>query len=542
VFRFIEIFSGLIQMPLKQPGTDRRINASKDASKVASKSASKNAARAVYPMLAISFAALVSIGGAARAQSLDLVSIYQDAVKYDALLASAVSALEAAQERAIQARAGLLPTVTNTMGLSRIGTESNLSTRREFNSRAFAINLNYPLYRKQNVEVFEQGRLQIALFEAQLEQARQDLMIRVSQAYFDVLTAQDNLSTIRAQKRAISEQLASAKRNFEVGTATITDQQEAQARFDLNIAQELAGQNDLAVKRSALELLSGKPAAALHGLVKDIALTSPMPARESEWAQSARDFNLGVLQAQVSSEVAKREIDRQRFGHYPTLDLVSSLQRSDSASAQLLGVRSNSASIGVQFSVPLYAGGAIDSRVREAIALQSKANTDLENARRQAEQGVRATFLGVNSGLGQVRALEAAERSSQLALDSNLLGYQVGVRINIDVLNAQQQLFTTRRDLAKARYDVLVSGLKLKQSAGVLAEDDLKSVNNLLAPVAAAAGDAGSDAPRITTPADRSVPTTSGRTNELLAPATPTGKTPLQGRGSRPNIPSINPK
>ncbi len=458
-------------MPLKQRSSARQ-------SQPANRRISARSA-----MLLITFAVLANFGGTLHAQSLDLVSLYQDSVKHDALLASAHSALQAAQERAIQSRAGLLPTVTNTMGLTRIGTESNLSARREFNSRSFAINLNYPLYRKQNLEVFEQSRLQIALFEAQLEQARQDLMIRVSQAYFDVLTAQDSLGTVRAQKRAISEQLASAKRNFEVGTATVTDQQEAQARFDLNVAQELAGQNDLAVKRSALELLTGKNITALHGLVKDVALTSPAPTRESDWTQSARDFNLGVLQAQVSAEVAKREIDRQRFGHYPTLDLVSSLQRSDSATAQLLGVRSNSASIGVQFSVPLYAGGAIDARVREAIALQNKSNTDLENARRQAEQSVRTTYLGVNSGLGQIRALEAAERSSQLALDSNLLGYQVGVRINIDVLNAQQQLFTTRRDLAKARYDVLVSGLKLKQSAGVLAEDDLKSVNTLLAPV-----------------------------------------------------------
>ncbi len=489
-------------------------------------------------LLAIGIAALASLGGAARAQSIDLMTVYIDAVKHDALLASANSALEAAQQRAIQGRAGLLPSVTNTMGFSRIATESNLSSRREFNSKSFAINLTYPLYRKQNVEVFEQSRLQIALFEAQLEQARQDLMIRVSQAYFDVLTAQNNLSTIRAQKRAISEQLASAKRNFEVGTATITDQQEAQARFDLNVAQELSAQNDLAVKQSALELLSGKSAPNLHGLIKELALTSPAPARETEWAQSARDFNLGVLQAQVSSEVAKREIDRQRFGHYPTLDLVSSLQRSDSATSQLLGVRSNSASIGIQFSVPLYAGGAIDARVREAIALQNKSGTDLENARRQAEQGARSTFLGVNSGLGQVRALEAAERSSQLALDSNLLGYQVGVRINIDVLNAQQQLFTTRRDLAKARYDVLVSGLKLKQSAGVLAEEDLKSVNALLTPAVAESAEPERPGPA----AVGTNPSPANLTKDPAGPGSATGRSPLQGRNNRPNSQPVTPK
>jgi outer membrane protein len=411
----------------------------------------------------------------------DLVIAYRQAVKYDALVASAQSALLAARERVLQTRGGLLPAVNLNAGYSRQASESNLTNRREFDSKSFGVSLSYPLYRKQNVEVFEQSRLQIAVFEAQLEQARQDLMIRVAQAYFDVLAAQDNLGTIQAQKRAITEQLNSAKRNFEVGTATITDQQEAQARYDLNLAQEYGAENDLAVKRGALALLTGTPVATLNTLVKGIALTAPMPARESEWIATAREFNLGVMQANISTEVAKREIDRQRFGHYPTVDLVSNVGRSESASAQFIGVKANTASIGVQLNVPIYAGGAIDAREREAVLLHGKSLTDLEAARRNAEQAARASFLGVNGLLAQVRALEAAERSSQLALDSNLLGYQVGVRINIDVLNAQQQLFTTRRDLAKARYDVLVNGLKLKQVAGTLEEDDMSAVNNLLA-------------------------------------------------------------
>lgn len=418
----------------------------------------------------------------ARAQTSDLVTVYDAAVQHDALLASSRMALEAARERAVISNSGLLPSITNTMSIQRQASESNLAARREFTTRTFSLNLTYPLYRRQNIEAYEQSRLQIALFEAQLEQARQDLMIRVSQAYFDVLSSQDNLTTIRAQKAAISEQLASAKRNFEVGTATVTDQQEAQARFDLNVAQELSAQNDLEIKRAALSLLTGRPVAELNTLGRGIALTPPAPARETEWSGSAREFNLAVMQAQVNAEIARREIDRQRFGHYPTLDVVSSIGRSESATAQFIGVKSNTAGIGLQFSLPIYAGGAIDARVREAIALQSKSATDLEAARRTAEQSARSTFLIVNSGLGQVRALEAAERSSQLALDSNQLGYQVGVRINIDVLNAQQQLFTTRRDLSKARYDVLVNGLKLRQASGTLTEDDLRSVNALLGP------------------------------------------------------------
>ena len=439
--------------------------------------------RALELAMAIGFSSMM-VPAVAQAQSLDLVRAYEQALSYDALVASSNSALEAARERAIQARAGLLPTINNTMGLSRLATESNLSPRREFGSKTFAVNLSYPLYRKQNVETFEQSRLQIAIFEAQFEQARQDLMIRVSQAYFDVLSSQDNLTTIQAQKRAISEQLAAAKRNFEVGTATITDQQEAQARFDLNEAQLLAAENDLAVKRSALGLLTGKPIDKLHMLVKGIALTSPAPARESEWTQAPTTLIFGVMQAQVNTEIAKRGIAKQRFGHYPTVDLVSSVQRSDSATAQLIGVRANTASIGVQFSIPLYAGGAIDSREREAIALQNKALTDLESARRTAEQAVRATFLGVNSGLGQVRALEAAERSSQLALDSNQLGYQDGPGSENQYRCAQcaaDSYSPPGAIFAKAQYDAASSNLReLSRRAGTMAEDDMQNLNKLL--------------------------------------------------------------
>ncbi|MEK9774983.1 MAG: TolC family protein, partial [Quisquiliibacterium sp.] len=189
---------------------------------------------------------------------------------------------------------------------------------------------------------------------------------------------------------------------------------------------------------------------------------------------------LTVQQASLAAEIARREIDKQRYANRPTLDLVGNLGHSRSSSAQFIGVSVNAASVGVQFAMPLYAGGAIDARVREAIALQAKSQSDLENARRQADQAARAYFLGLSSGLAQVNALKAAEKSSQLALDSNQLGYQVGVRINIDVLNAQQQLYTTRRDLAKARYEVLLNGLRLKASVGELAEKDLARAGALM--------------------------------------------------------------
>jgi outer membrane protein len=424
----------------------------------------------------------------AGASAMDLLQAYQAALAVDPVVASAEAQSAATRERIPQARAGLLPSVGANASVSRQTVDTNLAPRRDFTAQNYSISLSYPLLRLQNVEAYEQSRLAASIGEAQTAQARQDLVVRVAQAYFDVLAAQDNLATIRAQKAAITEQLAAAKRNFEVGTATVTDQQEAQARFDLSLAQEFAAQNELDVRRAALSQLIGAPVPELQVLRPGVELQAPQPARETDWTDSARQNNLAVQQAEVASEIARREIDRQRYGHYPTLDVVGSVGRAENAAANFIGIKSNSAAVGLQLSVPLYAGGAIDARVREAAQLRNKSLFDLDNARRQAEQGARSAFLGVNSGLAQVKALEAAERSSQLALDSNLLGYQVGVRINIDVLNAQQQLFTTRRDLARARYDVLVNGLRLKATAGTLSEDDLRAVDSLL--TAAAAGSA----------------------------------------------------
>ena len=453
-----------------------------------------------YAALAPLLAAL-----SAPAVAMDLLQAYRDALAIDPAVASARANLGALREKVPQARAGLLPAVNAVAGGSRVAVDTNTTDRREYNAFNYSVSLTYPLFRMQNVETFEQSKLQVAVGEAALAQAQQDLGVRVSQAYFDVLGAQDNLETIRAQKRAITEQLASARRNFEVGTATITDQQEAQARFDLTQSQEYAATNDLDVKRALLSQLIGKPVPALKVLRSGVALQAPQPAREADWTENARRDNLAVQQAQVAVEVARRDIDRRRYGHYPTVDLTSSLGGNKSQAFTLVGVKTTTGSVGLQFNLPLFAGGAVEAQVREGVALRDKAQFDLETARRSAEQSARTAFLGVNSGLAQVRALEAAERSSQLALDSNLLGYQVGVRINIDVLNAQQQLYTTRRDLAKARYDVIVNGLKLKFTAAGLSEDDLQKIGALLdeaaAPAAAApSGPATTSAPLTTTP------------------------------------------
>ena len=424
----------------------------------------------------------------ANAQAVDLLQVYKDALANDAQFASARATLAAGEEKSTQGRAGLLPSVALTGSYARTGLDvyeqdpPNRDFSMNYNTSGYTLSLSQPLFRWANWETYQQSKLSVALSEAQFAQARQDLIVRVAQAYFDVLGAQDTLDSVQANKVAITEQLASAKRNFEVGTATITDTHEAQARYDLAVAQEFASQSDLEIKRSALQQIIGKATSDLAPLRTGVKLTSPEPAQIDKWVASAEAQNYGVIGQQFALEIAQREIKRNRAGHMPTLDLVASRNHSNQGGALLTSPAnvSNANSIGVQWVIPIFSGFAIDSKVRESIALEDKARHDLETARRTAAQAARQSYLGVNSGLAQVTALEAAEVSSQSALDSNKLGYQVGVRINIDVLNAQQQVYSTLQSLAKARYDTLVNGLRLKSAAGTLKEDDLAQINALL--------------------------------------------------------------
>ena len=363
--------------------------------------------------------------------------------------------------------------------------EADLPGRSLTGSTGAGVSLNgrYPLYnRGTQVDINRAGKA-VEVSRADVESAEQDLIVRVAQAYFDVLAAQDALAAAQAFKKAVSEQLASAKRNFEVGTATITDTREAQARYDLVIAQEIAADNDLRVKKLALDQLVGKPGTAPKPLVA-AELPALLPTDINTWVQQSQDNHPTVKQAVIALDVAKLETDKAAAGHKPTLDLTASYNLNSNVGGTSLtstSSRSNSTTVGVSFSLPLFAGFATQNRLRETLSLADKARADLDNAQRSVAQATRSAYFGVVSGLGQVKALEAAEASSQSALDANKLGYQVGVRINIDVLNSQSQLYQTKRDLAKARYDVLVGGLKLRQASGSLNTDHLQTVNQLLA-------------------------------------------------------------
>ena len=416
------------------------------------------------------------------AQAMTLLEAFNAAQAYDSQLASARGTRDAAREKSTQGFAGLLPTVSATANINRINTHlttTGIDRTIDYTQEVYQLQLRQPIYNRNNFDVYEQSKLQVNAGEIQFEQARNDLALRVAQAYFDVLAAQDVISFLGAQKTAITEQLESAKRNFEVGTATITDTHEAQARFDLALAQEIAAQNDLEVKRNALAVITGQVPPELRSLRSGVKLSSPQPSSLDQWVHSAETGNFSVIVQGLLVDIAKLEISRNRAGHLPTLDGVATQsQRKDLTYTS--PTTNTTSAVGLQLTIPLFAGFSTTSKIREAISLENQARANLDTAKRAAMQNARAAYLGVQSGLSQIRALEAAEVSSNSALESNKLGYDVGVRINIDVLNAQQQLYSTRRDLAKARYDTLINGLRLKAAAGTLAEADLAELNALL--------------------------------------------------------------
>ncbi len=432
--------------------------------------------------LPLTFALMAAFAGTAQAQS--LATLYEAAKSHDATFKSARSQFEATLAKAEQAKALLRPTAGLGGNLSEtdLDNQTTSAASRQFGTRALTISASQPLYRPANQASYEQGMKQVALAQAQLKVAEQELIVRLSQAYLDVLTAQENLNFVKAQKSAVSEQLAAARRNFEVGTATITDTREAQARFDLVTAQEIAADNDLRIKKLALDDIVGQREVAPKPLLGAINMDGLQSGSIESWvAQSAQD-NGNLAQARISQEVAGLEITKAQAALRPTLDLTGSYGMTRYRNGATSQPNTNAATIGLAFNLPLYTGQAAQNRIKETVALQDKAQSDLEAAQRNVAQATRAAFLGVQSGLSQVKALQAAEASSQSALDANKLGYQVGVRINIDVLNSQSQLFQTKRDLAKARHDVLLGQLRLKQAAGVLQASDLQALNALLAP------------------------------------------------------------
>jgi len=392
-----------------------------------------------------------------------------------------------------QARAANRPNVGLSAGATLANSNTPYSTTRSSHARTeqAGLALQYSLFNRANDLTILRAERGLDTTQLLVLLAEQDLIVRLSQAYFDVLNAREVLATTQANKKAISEQLASAKRNFEVGTATITDTREAQAKYDQAVAQELAADNDLSVKRLFLDQIVGRTAIEPKGLAVPVVLPGPQPSDDAAWLAFSANAP-SVRKAQIDFDVASLDIDKAKAADLPTVGLSgnvgvnhSSINGSAAAAAAAVPFTSsgtgNSTGVGISLNMPLYTGGFNDNKIKESVALRERARNDLDAAKRKAAQDTRSAFFGYNSGLAQVTALEAAESSAKLALEAIQLGYKVGVRVNLDVLNAQTQVFQSQRDLAKARYDVIMANLKLRLASGQLNPKDVTAIDALLA-------------------------------------------------------------
>lgn len=424
----------------------------------------------------------------------DLVQVYREAQQNDPVLAGARATWSATQERVPQARAGLLPTVNAAASTALNNAQQEVRAdppsvaHNNFLNFGYTISAAQPLFRLQNAVVRNEARVQVAQADYVLDSTRQDLIVRVAQAYFDVLLAQFTVELTESQKAAVSEQLAQAKRNFEVGVATITDTNEAQARFDAIGAQEIAARNDFDNKRTALRVIIGRAPGELKRLGPGFDPALPEPNNLDYWVERALTDNYAVRIAQSNLDIASLEIERARAAYYPTLDLVASFGQNGATGSVSSGgvassadIRGRTAVLGLQAAVPIYQGGIIESRVREAMALRERSRQDLETNRRNALFLAQTGFTGVTSSVASIKAFEQALVSAQSAYESNRLGLEVGVRTTLDILNVQQTVFQTRRDLAQAYFSYLVGTLRLKAAAGTLTEADLEDINRRLA-------------------------------------------------------------
>ena len=448
------------------------------------------------PALGPLAAALVLAFGAAGAQAQSLSEVVQAARSVDPTYLDARANADAAHYRYEQQRSVHLPTA----GLQvQAGRNDNTSPQFVETANGGAVfpetvkttsigttlNAQQNLYNRQNDLAIDQAQRQEDIARSQLAQADQDLIVRVAQAYFNVLAAADALTSVQGNSKAIGEQLASAKRNFEVGNATIVDTREAEARADLAHSQEIAAENDLIVAKVTLDHLVGRNGVTPHAMILPATLPPVMPSQASDWVGLSESYNPTIKQAQLGLEVAELQTERARAGHLPTLVANANYQRS--RAHEVINIpdgsgtgNSRNAGISVTLNVPIFSGFLIQNQVNEAVALEQKARVDAEGTRSTVVLNTRTAFVNAQSQAAQVKALEASEASSKLALDATVLAYKVGVKVTLDVLNAQSQLYGTQRDAAGARYNYLVSQLKLRQAAGNLSNNDLLPIDALL--------------------------------------------------------------
>lgn len=433
-------------------------------------------------------AALLLAPPVAGAQSADLMTALQAAQATDPTIRAARSTLELAQLKWPEARAALMPTVNLSGNLNTVSASTAFTgvspIARNGDSHSLTLQLVQPLFRIDGVLANNQAPLVIENAQAQFDQARQDLLLRLAGAYFAINEATDALAEADAQVAAMERQLLEVTKGYEAGTRAVTDVDDTKARLGAAHAQQIAARGELQNTHADLERLTGVRYARLSALPEGISLPSPQPAQAQDWIDQARDGNPQVRAMRAAVEVARIDVSRAQAGHSPTVDLVMSVSRNYSnhslTTPEDYSTKASQKEIGVQVNVPLFAGGAIVTRVNQAEVALEKARADLEAAQRDSATAAERAFNGVLANLAQVEALETSVRASENALKGNLVGFRVGYKTNVDVLNAEQQLYGARSSRSKARYEALLQGLKLKAAAGILGEQDLQGLAALM--------------------------------------------------------------
>lgn len=434
-------------------------------------------------------AALLAAADAPDAQTLSLLGAYRLAREHDAVIGAAGAARDAGIEKRIQGRALLLPS----LGVSANAAYNDLDVQysqagpifpsgiHRFHSNGAEVTLTQPLYRSSSYAQYEQSKAVSQQAQTQYAAAGQDLILRVAQAYFDVLLARDSVAFAEAQAAAVQTDLARAKRMFELGAASVVDEREAQAHYDAIQVQLIAGRSDLEIKTLALAKLIGRAPPLLASLREPMTLSPPEPQDTIAWEDDAERNSLDVALARQAMQIAKGDVDRQRGTKRPTLDLVasySSANQEDSAFG--VGIDTTAKVVGLSLQMPLYAGGGLDSRTREAAANLEKAQQEYTESVRRARLAADMAYLQTMSSRAQGAALEQTVQSDESLLAATRRGFEVGRRTGLDVLNAEQMLYGARRDLAAAKYAFLLSRLRLSAVAGRLSQADVETVDQLL--------------------------------------------------------------
>jgi protease secretion system outer membrane protein len=431
-------------------------------------------------VLAAMFTALPLYG-----EPLDLSTAWQKAKEYDARLGAAQADNLMYQEEVGKARAQLRPSVRMNAARGRnatqyTGKKGDIASS-YYNSVNYGVSVRQPLLNLSNIAAYKQAKTVAAKSDVELQKEEAALIVRITEAYCNALFAEDNLDFSQALVKAVQEQLQQAKRRFEKGFGTITEINEAQANYDMALADGLEIVNSVELTRRELEHLSGQYPDELCKLIPEkLVLADPMPKNVQYWIDQALAHNRDVVAGQQEIQIAKREIEKQKYSRYPTVDLVGGRSYSESENNYSIGSIYDTYSISLQMSMPIYTGGYVSASVRQAHAKWLKAQEQLSLQEREVQSNLRKYFNGIISGIAQIHAYEQAVKSNEIALTGTKKGFEAGLRSNVEVLDAQQKLFASRRNLAKSRYQYILNRLMLKQASGTLSDGDIEEVNGWL--------------------------------------------------------------